>query len=392
MTRSIETRCLHPEDEKYIAENLGALSFPIFQTATYVHPGVGQSTGYDYSRLQNPTREHLEKIVAGLENGIDAFALSSGMAAITLLMEIFRPGDHIIVDSDLYGGSIRLFNNVSVKNGIEITSIDFCRDDPEKYIKENTKALYAETPTNPMMNVTDIAKLSETARKHDLILIVDNTFLSPYLQNPLDLGADVVIHSGTKYLSGHNDTLSGFIVTKREDIREKLRFLIKTTGAGLSPFDCWLIVRGIKTLGVRMEKSQQNAFEIAQWLKKQRIVTKVIYPGLPEHPGHEIMKKQARGFGAMLTFQVTDKEHALKILEKTEIIKFAESLGGVETLITYPTTQTHADVPAEIREKNGITEATLRLSVGIENIQDLTEDLERAFRETEGELNGREKS
>lgn len=388
MSTSIETRCLHPENEKYIADHFGALCFPIFQTATYVHPGVGQSTGYDYSRLQNPTREHLEKTVAGLENGIDAFALSSGMAAISLLMEIFRPGDHIIADSDLYGGSIRLFNNVSEKNGIEFTGIDFCRDNPEKYIKDNTRALYIETPTNPMMNVTDIAKAAETARKHNLILIVDNTFLSPYLQNPLDLGADVVIHSGTKYLSGHNDTLSGFIVTNREDIREKLRFLIKTTGAGLSPFDSWLIIRGIKTLGVRMDKSQQNAYEIAKWLKNQSIVTKVIYPGLPEHPGHEIMKKQARGFGAMLTFQVRDKVHALKILEKTRLIKFAESLGGVETLITYPTTQTHADVPEGIRERNGITESTLRLSVGIENLQDLTDDLDRAFRETEDEING----
>ena len=225
-------------------------------------------------------------------------------------------------------------------------------------------------------------------KKHNLLLIVDNTFLSPYFQNPLDLGADIVVHSGTKYLGGHNDTLAGFLVTNREDISEKFRFLIKTTGSGLAPFDSWLILRGIKTLGIRMEKSQQNAAVIAEWLKKQNAVTNVIYPGLPTHPGYEIMKKQARGFGAMLTFQLESREFALAILEKVRMIKFAESLGGVETLITYPTTQTHADVPEEIRERNGITESTLRLSVGIEDVKDLLDELDKVFREIEGELHG----
>lgn len=306
------------------------------------------------------------------------------MAAITLMMELFAPGDHLIVDSDLYGGSIRLFNNVSVKNGIEITSIDCYKENVESYIKENTKAVYIETPTNPMMNVTDIEKLSKITKKHNILLIVDNTFLSPYFQNPLDLGADIVVHSGTKFLGGHNDTLAGFLVTNREDISEKFRFLIKTTGSGLAPFDSWLILRGIKTLGIRMEKSQQNAIEIANWLKEQSIVTQVIYPGLKEHPGHEIMKKQARGFGAMLTFKVKSTEIALGILERVRMIKYAESLGGVETLITYPTTQTHADVPKEIREKNGITENTLRLSVGIEDVKDLIAELDKIFKELEG--------
>ena len=307
-------------------------------------------------------------------------------------MEIFKPGDHLIADADLYGGSIRLFDHVSSKNGISFSRVDCHKVNVEDYIQENTKAIYIETPTNPMMNVTDIQELSKIARKHDLLLIVDNTFLSPYFQNPLDLGADIVVHSGTKYLGGHNDTLAGFLITNREDICEKFRFLIKTTGAGLAPLDSWLLLRGIKTLGVRMDRAQENAIAIAHWLKKQKAVTKVIYPGLPEHPGYEIMKKQARGFGAMLTFQLESKEFALAILENVRMIKFAESLGGVETLITYPTTQTHADVPKEIREKNGITEATLRLSVGIENIKDLIAELEKVFKETEGELYAREKS
>ena len=225
-----------------------------------------------------------------------------------------------------------------------------------------------------------VQKLAEISKKNNLLLIVDNTFLSPYFQNPLKLGADVVIHSGTKFLGGHNDTLAGFIVTDREDISEKLRFLIKTTGAGLAPFDSWLILRGIKTLGIRMERAQKNAILLADWLKEQSIVTKVIYPGLPEHPGYEIIKKQARGFGSMITFNVDTKEHALAILKKVRMIKFAESLGGVETLITYPTTQTHADVPEEVREKNGITACTLRLSTGIEDGEDLIAELETVFK------------
>lgn len=381
MESGLNTKCLHLEDEENHCNHYGSISFPIYQTATYAHPGVGQSTGFDYSRLQNPTREQLEKIVAQLENGIDAFALSTGMAAISLLFEIFNPGDHIIAEADLYGGSIRLFNNVSQKNNYEFTYLNCSRDDIEAAIKENTKAIFIETPTNPMMSVSDIAKISEIAKRHGLLLIVDNTFLSPYFQNPLTLGADIVIHSGTKFLGGHNDTLAGFIVTNNEAVKEKLRFLIKTTGAGLAPFDCWLILRGIKTLGVRMERAQQNALEIAEWLKNQKHVTKVFYPGLKDHPGYDIMKKQARGFGSMLTFYVDSKENALKILEKVQVIQYAESLGGVETLITYPTTQTHADVPEEVRLQNGITDATLRLSVGIEDAKDLIRDFEQAFAE-----------
>lgn len=380
MGRGINTRCLHLEETEGKTDNYGALSYPIYQTATYAHAGVGKSTGYDYSRLQNPTREQLEKVVASLEGGIDAFALSSGMAAITLLMEIFKPGDHIIAEADLYGGSVRLFDNVSKKNGYEFTYLNCSRDDIEGAIKENTKAVYIETPTNPMMNVSDISKIAEIAKRHGLYLIVDNTFLSPYFQNPLKLGTDIVIHSGTKFLGGHNDTLAGFIVTNNEEVQEKLRFIIKTTGAGLAPFDCWLILRGIKTLGIRMERSQENAIKIANWLKEQPVVKHVYYPGLQEHPGYEIMKKQARGFGAMLTFDVDTEAHALRILESVRMIKFAESLGGVETLITYPTNQTHADVPEEVRLKNGITPCTLRVSVGIEDIEDLLAELTEVFK------------
>lgn len=379
MDRKIATRCLHLEETEGITENYGAVSYPIYQTATYAHPAVGQSTGYDYSRLQNPTRERLEKIVASLEDGIDACALSSGMAAISLFFEIFEPGSHVIAEADLYGGSIRFFDNVSKKNGLEFSYVNCAEEDISQYIKSNTKAIYIETPTNPMMHVADISKIAALAKEHGLLFIVDNTFLSPYFQNPLTLGADVVIHSGTKFLGGHNDTLAGFVVTNREDISEKLRFLIKTTGAGLAPFDSWLILRGIKTLGIRMKQSEQNAMAIAQWLKEQNIVTKVIYPGLPEHPGYEIMKRQSRGFGSMITFYVDKKESALAILEKVKMIRFAESLGGVETLITYPSTQTHADVPEEVRRKNGITDCTLRLSVGIEDVEDLIQELGKVF-------------
>lgn len=379
MERGLNTRCLHLEETEGKLEHYGAISYPIYQTATYEHPEAGQSTGYDYSRLQNPTREHLEKMIAGLESGIDAFALSTGMAAITLLMELFRPGDHLIVEADLYGGSIRLFDHVNKKNNYEFTHLNCAEDDIEGAIQDNTKAIYIETPTNPMMNVSDIAAIAKIAKKHGLLLIVDNTFLSPYFQNPLKLGADIVVHSGTKFLGGHNDTLAGFLVTNNEEVRDRLRFLIKTTGAGLAPFDCWLILRGMKTLGIRMERSQENAIRIAEWLKTQNIVRKVYYPGLPEHPGYEIMKKQARGFGSMITFRVDSKEHALQILKQVRMIKFAESLGGVETLITYPTTQTHADVPEEVRLKNGITPGTLRLSTGIEDIEDLLGELSEVF-------------
>ncbi len=381
MSRCIDTKCIHLEKapSDCIPAHFGSISFPIYQTATFAHPAVGKSTGFDYSRLQNPTREHLEKIVASLEHGSSTFALSSGMAAISLLFEIFEPGDQIIADTDLYGGSVRLFEHVSKKNGQKISLLNFSKENIENFITESTKAIYLETPTNPMMHIYDIEKYAHIAKKHRILLIVDNTFLSPYFQNPLELGADIVVHSGTKYLGGHNDTLAGFLVTNRRDIEEKLRFLIKTTGAGLAPFDSWLILRGLKTLGIRMERAQENAFQIAKFLLRQKEVSQVIYPGLENHPGFRILQKQARGFGSMITFQVQSKEAAHSILKNVRLIQFAESLGGVESLITYPITQTHADVPEEILAQNGITDKTLRLSVGIENIKDLLQDLRNAF-------------
>ena len=331
MDNGFATRCIYGNNRKRENEITGAISFPIYQTATFEHPAVGESTVFDYSRLQNPTRQEVENIVASLEGGCDALAFSSGMAAITALMELFAPGGHIITDSDLYGGSIRLFSNVNEKNGITFSHIDCVNEDIEKYIQDDTKAIYIETPTNPMMNVIDIRKIAKIAKEHQLMFIVDNTFLTPYFQKPLELGANVVIHSGTKFLGGHNDTLAGFIVTNSTEISEKLRFLIKTVGSGLAPFDSWLIMRGIKTLPIRMEKAQQNAKEIAQFLQKKECVKKVYYPGLIESPAYEICKGQASGFGSMLTFEVESKEFALHILKSTRLIPFAESLGGTES-------------------------------------------------------------
>lgn len=375
----IETLCQHLKDDNRKETAYGAVSYPIYQSATFAHYSVGVGTGYAYSRSNNPTRDHLEKIVAALEHGTQAFAFSTGMAAETALMEIFEPGDHFIVGDDLYGGSVRLFGSINAKNGYTFTKADTSKEDIEKYITDKTKAVYIESPTNPMMNVTDIEALAKITKKHGILLIVDNTFLSPYLQNPLDLGADIVVHSGTKYLGGHNDVLAGFIVVKDEKLAEKIAFIEKSTGGVLAPFDCFLVERGIKTLPVRMDRACENALEIAEFLKGHKGVTKVYYPGLKDHPGHELMKKQARGFGAMITFEVDSEERAKKILESVKVIQFAESLGGTESLITYPATQTHREVAKEDMEKIGLNERVLRLSVGLENVKDLCKDLEQAI-------------
>lgn len=380
MRLSIESRCIHLEGDDR-ASRFGAVSFPIYQTATFAHPALGESTGYDYSRVQNPTRQQLEKTVASLEQGTDAVAFSSGMAAILAVMELFAPGDHIVTEADLYGGTPRLFHTVSEPRGITFTSVSFSDGigRAAAAIRPETKALYIETPTNPMMNVTDIRAAAELAHAHGALLIVDNTFLSPYLQNPLALGADIVVHSGTKYLSGHNDTLAGFAVVKDAALAARLREISKTIGANLAPFDSWLLLRGIQTLAVRMDRAEENALALAEWLKLQPQVTRVIYPGLPEHPGHALMQRQARGFGAMLTFEVHDKRDVPVLLKTVKLIRFAESLGGTESLLTYPITQTHADVAPEVLAANGLTDRILRLSVGIENVNDLIADLAQAF-------------
>ena len=376
----IKTKCVHGN----IIENnpTGAISVPIYQAATFVHPGVGQSTGYDYSRLQNPTREHVEKIVANLENGIDALAFSSGMAAIMAVMELFEPQDHIICSDDLYGGSQRLFDNISKKNQLAIDYIDSSNSSAvKKLINNKTKAIYIETPTNPLMKVSDIKAIAEIAQENKLLLIVDNTFLTPYFQKPLDLGADIVVHSGTKYLAGHNDTLAGFLVVKENIVAEKLRFIYKTIGACLAPFDSWLVIRGLKTLALRLAAQENNAVKIANYLKTVDSVKKVYYIGLPEHPSYDITLQQSSGFGAMISFAVNKPAVAIRLLEKIKVVQYAESLGGVESLLTYPMLQTHADVPPEIRQAKGIDEHLLRLSVGIEDVEDLIADLEQAFEE-----------
>jgi len=380
MMMDISTLCIHGNDSKY--DSTGAISVPIFQTATFAHPGVGLSTGYDYSRLQNPTREHLEKTLAKLEGGMDAMAFSSGMAAVAALMELFSPGDHIIASDDLYGGSIRLFRNISEKNGIRFSFVNTSDiAQIESQIGAQTKALFIETPTNPMMHVTDITEAAKIAKSRNMLLFVDNTFLTPYYQRPLMLGADIVIHSGTKFLGGHNDTLSGFLVVSDSNLSERLRFIYKTTGACLAPFDSWLLIRGIKTLAIRMDRQQESAMKISEWLLSHKKVKAVHYVGLPSHPHYEISKKQSTGFGAMISFETDTEETARRVLSKVKLIQYAESLGGAETLITYPMLQTHADIPKEERDAKGIHERLLRLSVGLECAEDLIADLQQALEE-----------
>lgn len=380
MAYEFETSCLHGKLEEHDEIHYGALSYPIYQTATFSHIKLGESSGYDYSRVQNPTRKHLEEVVSVLEGACDTLAFSSGMAAISVLMELFSPGSHVIASEDLYGGTTRLFEKINRKNGFDFTYVDTSDIEQIKVaLKENTVAVFVETPSNPMMHVTDLRKTAELTKELGLLLIVDNTFLSPYFQKPLLLGADIVLESGTKFLCGHNDTLAGFLSVRDQELSEKLRYLFKTTGAGLAPFDSWLLIRGIKTLPLRMERQQDNAFAIVEWLKAQKEISQVSYIGLKEHPSHEVHKGQSTGFGSMISFTVDSEETAERILNGVKLIRFAESLGGVESLITYPVTQTHADLPIEERLKRGIDYRLLRLSVGIENCKDLIEDLENAL-------------
>ena len=380
MADSIETRCVHGGDHKF-QDNYQSLSMPIYQTAAFGHPDLGHSPErFYYTRLTNPTRLQLEETVSSLEGAADTVAFTSGMAAITAAFELFAPSDRIVCSADLYGGTVLLFDLVEKKKGLILELVDTTNPDALRAaITPGTKGVYIETPSNPMMNVTDIGLCAELAKSVGAMLIVDNTFLSPYFQNPLALGADISIHSGTKYLGGHNDTIAGFVCVADKAVGEKLHKISYTLGATLAPFDSWLLLRGIKTLAVRMERAQENALAIAQWLKTQPRVKKVYYVGLPEHPGYDINRKQSRGSGAMLSFTLDSAETALQVLAKVKIITFAESLGGPESLITLPATQTHADVSAEDREKLGITDSFLRMSVGLENVQDLIADLQQAM-------------
>lgn len=372
------TSCVHPP--RRVKDATGAIVPPLYLTSSFAHPGVGQSTGYDYSRLQNPTREVLEDTVRELEGGDDCLAFSSGMAAISCLMELFSPGDRLVASWDLYGGSIRLFDSVSAKNGVEVNRVDTTDlDAVAAALEPGAKALFVESPTNPLMAVSDIRALAELAHGAGALLVVDNTFLTPYFMNPISLGADVVVHSATKYLAGHNDVIAGLLVSAVPEVSERLRYLIKTIGSGLDPFAAWLVSRGIKTLPVRMERHQQNALALATWLEERPQVRYVLYPGLPDHPGHDLCLEQGRGFGGMVTFGVDSEKRALDLLRRVRLVMFAESLGGTETLITYPLTQTHADVaPEELAEK-GIDGTMLRLSVGLESADDVIADLAQAL-------------
>ena len=359
----------------------GAVSFPIYHAATYAHPELGRSTGYDYSRSANPTRAVLEDSMARLEKGCRGFAFSSGMAAISTVLSLFKQGDHLVVTEDLYGGTFRLFEQVFKQYGVSASYVDTSRTDLiEECILPNTKAIFCETPTNPLMRIADIKAVSSLAKSKGLLTIIDNTFLSPYLQRPLELGADIVVHSGTKYLGGHNDIVAGVVVTNREDLAERLGFLQNAIGSILGPQDCWLMIRGLKTLGLRLERQVDNCQSIASWLADHPLVEQVFYPGLPGHPGYDIQKAQASGPGAVFSVSLKDSGYIPYVLKNVKIISFAESLGGVESLITFPFLQTHADIPEDHRKDLGITDRLLRLSIGIEKVTDLISDLDQALK------------
>ena len=359
----------------------GAVSFPIFQTATFRFRALEDSLGFDYTRCQNPTIEELERTMAILEEGTEGFALSSGMAAVMCAFSILKPGDHLILSDDIYGGTYEIALTTLADHNIETTFADL--SDLEEFkaaIKPNTKMVFIESPTNPMMKVADIAEISKIAKQKNIIVAVDNTLLTPYYQKPLTLGADIVVHSGTKYLEGHNDTMAGFIVVKEEKMGQAMRNFLKYQGACLAPLNAWLTLRGIKTLEVRMQRHNENTMKLANWLRNHPKVKKVYYVGFEDHPNYAVTKKQTTGFGGMLSFEVDSEETAKQVIEKVDMILFAGSLGGVESLITYPMIVTHHEVPVEVREKLGINERFLRLSVGIEDSDDIIADLEQALK------------
>ena len=362
------------------SDKTGAISTPVYMSSTFRHPALGESTGFDYSRSSNPTRFELEQTLARLERGERGFAFSSGMAAITAVLSLFSQGDHLIVSDDLYGGTFRLLEQVFSRFGITASFADW--SDPssvESAFRPTTRALLVETPTNPLMKIADIARLASIAGERGALLIVDNTFMTPYLQRPLELGADIVVHSGTKFLGGHHDVVCGFAVAKTPELSERIGFLQNASGAVLSPADSWLVLRGIKTLALRLDRAQENTAKIAVWLSSHPGVTEVIYPGLPSHEGHETQRRQASGFGAMLSFRVKDAAAAEKVINGVRFISFAESLGGCESLITYPCVQTHGAIPEKERNCRGITDNLLRLSIGIEHVDDLIADLHNAL-------------
>lgn len=358
----------------------GAIIPPIYQTSTYVQEGVGENKGFDYARTNHPNRKGLERCLAALEGGLTSYVFSSGMAAIDSVFRLLRPGDHCIISEAVYGGVIRLTTQLLVQFGLEFSFVD--TSDLNKLqaaIKPNTRMFYIETPTNPTMILTDIAAASKIAKAGRITLVVDNTFMSPYLQQPISLGADIVVHSMTKYLNGHSDCTGGAVVLTRQEDADKIYFLQRSVGAGLSPMDCWLTARGIKTLAVRMQQHDKNGMQIAQFLAAHSKVKRVNYPGLPSHPQYEIAKRQQRGFGAMIAFDLGSLDAAKKMLANVKLCSLAESLGGVETLISLPAMMTHASVLPATRQQIGITDGLVRISVGIEDVEDLIADLDRAL-------------
>jgi len=358
----------------------GSIVPPVYFTSTYVQEALGRHKGYDYARTAHPNRRALERCLAKLEGGLTSYVFSSGMAAIDAVFRLLRPGDHVIVSQAVYGGVFRLCTQLLAHFGIAFSFVDTsCLDKIQQALKPATKMIYVETPTNPTMIVTDIAATSGLARERNLMLVVDNTFLSPYLQRPIELGAHIVVHSMTKYLNGHSDAVGGAAVLTRQEDAERIYFLQRSAGTGLAPMDCWLVARGIKTLAVRMERHNANGMAIARFLESHPKVKRVFYPGLASHPQHEVARRQQRGFGAMISFDVGSLEAARKLLDNVRLCALAESLGGVETLISHPALMTHASIPPEIRQQIGITDGLVRISVGIEDAEDLIADLDRAL-------------
>jgi cystathionine beta-lyase len=360
----------------------GAIMTPIYQTSTYVQAAPGDHKGYEYARTQNPTRTALQNALAAIENGKYGLCFGSGMAATDAVAKLLAPGDEVIVANDLYGGTYRIFTKVFANYGIKFHFIDMSSaDNIRNYINANTKMIWAETPTNPLLNIVDIEACGKIAKEHKILLVVDNTFASPYLQNPLDQGADIVLHSATKYLGGHSDVVHGALIMNSQELEEKLRFIQNSCGAVPGPHDCWLVLRGIKTLHVRMQRHCENGEKIAHWLRNNPKISRVYWCGFEDHPNHEIAKKQMRGFGGMISFTLKDDnlDTAMTVLSRTELFSLAESLGGVESLIGHPASMTHGSIPREERIKNGLADSLIRLSVGIEDVDDLIEDLKNAI-------------
>ncbi len=373
---SIETKIVQGFDD--VEPSTGAVSCPIYQTSTFRNTGINSGIKYSYSRCNNPTRDAVGNTVAMLESGSAGFPFSSGLSAVLACFSILKSGDHVVLSNDIYGGTYRQIAEFFPKYGITHTFVPIDDNDAVRAaMKPETRMIFAETPTNPMMTVADIKELSKIAKENNSLLVIDNTFLSPYFQRPLELGADIVVHSGTKFLAGHHDCGSGFVVVDSPELEEHFDYITKTQGAALDPFDSWLVLRGIKTLALRMERHQENALKCAEYLKKHPKVDKVYYVGLPEHKSYEISKSQASGFGGMISFTLKSNKNVNEVLTGGKIITFAESLGGVNSLITYPLTQTHWSIPESIRKEIGITDTLLRFSVGIENCDDIIADLER---------------